>query len=395
MYSIADYGAMIADERRTRAYEAALARVIRPDSIVLDLGSGSGILAFLACRLGAHKVIAIESDNVVQLARQIAAVNGLSARIEFLHGLSTAMEPPQRCDVVVSDLHGVLPLLTQHIPSIVDVRERWLVDGGVQVPREESVFAAVIESQRAWDKHFRGWTADVGVDLSPALQVRSGTPARCDFSPDALLTEPALWASIDYRTVTSPHHEARLAWRAQRDGVGHGIALWFESLLTDGVTLSNRPGEPPTIYGQMYLPWPQPVPLHRGDCVEAQIRARLVGDDYVWVWDTAVRTAEGGRVPRTFRQSTLQSSVWSSEWLATHQLDARPTLGPRGRAALEALRAMEQGAAVGEISAALMERLPAEFPALLQSLGFVSGIRSAYGAVDDWPRSGRADRGKR
>src|SRR5262245_8636062 len=176
MCSIAAYGDLIADERRMRAYEAALARVIRPDSIVLDLGSGSGTMAFLACRLGARKVIAVESDNVVRLARQIAAVNGLAERIEFLHGLSTAMEPPQRCDVVVSDLHGVLPMFGRHIPSIVDVRERWLVDGGVQIPREESIFAAVIESQSVWDKHFRGWTADIGVDLSPALQVRSGAP---------------------------------------------------------------------------------------------------------------------------------------------------------------------------------------------------------------------------
>ena len=381
MYSVAAYGDLIADERRMRAYEAALERVVRPDSVVLDLGCGSGIMAFLACRLGAHKVIAVESDNVVQLARQIAAVNGLAERIEFLHGLSTAMEPPQRCDVVVSDLHGVLPLFTQHIPSIVDVNERWLADGGIQIPREESIFAAVIESQSVWDGHFQGWTADVGVDLSPALHVRSGATARCELEREALLTEPALWATIDYRTVMSPHREARLTWRAQRDGVGHGIALWFESILTDGVTLSNRPGEPATMFGQMYLPWPHPVRLHRGDCVQTQIRARLVGDNYVWVWDTDVHSAEAGRVPRTFRQSTLQSSVWSSEWLATRQLDARSTLGPTGRAALEALQAMEQGAAVGEISAALLERFPAEFPTLPQSLGFVSGIRSAYGAV--------------
>jgi len=378
MYSTASYGEMIADGRRMKAYEAALERVVRPGSAVLDLGSGSGIMAFLACHLGARKVIAVEPDNVVQLARQIAAVNGLAERIEFLRGVSTAMEPPHRCDVVVSDLRGVLPLFTQHIPSIVDVRKRWLVDGGVQIPREESIFAAVIESENAWDKHFRGWTADVGVDFSPALRVLAGGIEKRNFEAASLLTEPALWASIDYRTVTSPHHEARLAWRAERDGTGHGLALWFESVLTDGVTLSNRPGEPPTIYGQMYLPWPEPVSLHRGDCVEAEIRAHLIGDDYEWAWDTDVDSTEAGRVRRTFRQSTLQSSVWASEWLGTRQLDTRPTLGPRGRAALEALRAMAQGVAVGEISAALMERFPAEFRAPPQSLSFVSGLQRTW-----------------
>src|SRR5215475_4813128 len=211
MYSTAGYGAMIADKARMQAYEAALRRVVGPDSVVLDLGSGSGIMAFLACRLGVRQVIAVESDNVVQLARQIAAANGWATRIEFLQGLSTTVEPPRRCDVVVSDLHGVLPLFARHIPTIVDVRERWLVEGGIQVPREESIFAAVIESQSVWDRHFRGWTADVGVDFSPALQVLCGSFRRVVLGPETLLTDPARWASIDYRTVTSPNHEALLS----------------------------------------------------------------------------------------------------------------------------------------------------------------------------------------
>ena len=383
MYSTAGYGAMIADKARMQAYEAALRRVVGPDSVVLDLGSGSGIMAFLACRLGVRQVIAVEPDNVVQLARQIAAANGWGTRIEFLQGLSTTVEPPRRCDVVVSDLRGVLPLFARHVPTIVDVRERWLVKGGIQVPQQDSIFAAVIESQSVWDNHFHGWTSDMGVDFSPALQVRSGCIAKVALERKTLLTEPALWASIDYQTVTSPNHDGRLSWKAHRDGTGHGIVLWFESVLTDGVTLSNRPGEPPLIYGQMYFPWPQQVPLGCGDSVEARIRAHLIGDDYVWAWDTTVQPAVTGGVPRTFRQSTLEGSVWTSEWLANRRLDARPTLSPIGRAALEALRAMEAGVVVRTISENLMEQFPAEFPELRQSLSFVSGLQTAYGQQID------------
>jgi len=382
MYSIANYGAMIADEPRMHAYAAALRQVVEPNSVVLDLGSGSGIMAFLACRFGARKVIAVEPDNVLQLARQIAAASGLDARIEFLHGLSTSVERPRCCDVVVSDLRGVLPLCTRHIPAIVDVRERWLAGGGIQVPSEDSIFGAVIESQSVWDKHFQGWMANVGVDFSPAMQVRSGCMGRVALGPETLLTEPALWASIDYRTVTSPNHEARLSWRAHREGTGHGIALWFESVLADGVTLSNRPGEPPLIYGQMYFPWPKPVALHSGDCIEARIRAHLAGDDYVWAWDTYVHSGETGDAPRAFRQSTLQGSVWTSEWLAGRRLDARPALTAKGHAALEALRAMEQRATVREISLTLKERFPTEFLHLQQSVSFVSDLQSSYGAID-------------
>jgi len=373
---------MIADQPRMQAYESALRRVVAPDSVVLDLGCGSGIMGFLACRLGARKVIAVEADDVLQLARQIAAVNGWGERIEFLHGLSTAKEPPQRCDVVVSDIGGALPLFMRHIPTIVDVRERWLVQGGIQIPREDSIFGAVMESQETWNADFRGWTTDVGVDFAPAMQVLSGYMHRAVFGPETLLTGPVRWSSIDYRTVSSPNHEASLSWRVHRDGTGHGIGLWFDRVLTDGVTLSNHPGAPTTIAGQLYFPWPEPVALQSGDCVEARIRARLIGDDYVWAWDTDVRPTAMPGVPQTFRQSTLQGSVWTSERLAARRLDARTTLEPKGRAALEVLRAMEHGAAAREIAAALVGQYPAEFPEMRQSLGFVSDLQSAYGVTE-------------
>jgi precorrin-6B methylase 2 len=383
MYSTADYGAMIADKVRMHAYEAALTRVVTPNSAVLDLGSGSGIMAFLACRLGARKVIAVEPDNVVQLARQIAAANGWETRIEFLRGLSSALEPPHRCDVVVSDIGGILPLFMRHIPTIVDVRERWLVEGAIQIPQEDSIFAAVIESQATWDRHFAGWTGEMDVDFSPARQVRAGCTSKADLEgPQMLLTEPARWTSIDYRTVTSPNADAPLSWRVLREGTGHGIALWFDRVLTDGVTLSNRPGAPPTIARQLYLPWPEPVALQYGDCIKARIKAHLVGDDYVWAWDTDVHRAATGNAPKTFRQSTLQGSVWSSEWLAGRRLDARSTLTPRGRAAEEALHAMGAGVRLQEICAGLMGRFPAEFPELRQALVFVSGLQAVYGAAD-------------
>jgi protein arginine N-methyltransferase 1 len=336
-------------------------------------------MAFLACRLGARRVIAVEPDNILQLARTVADANGWGTRIEFLQGLSTAMNPPMRCNVVVSDIGGVLPLFMRHIPTIVDIRERWLVEGGIQIPQEDRIFGAVIESQGAWKRHFAGWTGDVGVDFSPAMPILSGSFKKVSFGAETLLTEPALWASIDYRSVTAPNHEARLSWRVPRDGTGHGVALWFDRMLVDGVTLSNRPGEPPTIAGQLYFPWPQPVALQHGNFVEARIRAHLVGNDYVWAWDTDIYPARTQTVSRKFRQSTLQGSMWTSEWLDNHRLDARSTLGPKGHASLVALRAMERGASIREIGAALMDQFPAEFPDLRQSLGFVSGLQNSYG----------------
>jgi hypothetical protein len=71
--------------------------------------------------------------------------------------------------------------------------------------------------------------------------------------------------------------------------------------------------------------------------------------------------------------------MWTTEWLAGRRLDARLALTAKGRAALEALRAMERQTTVQEISLALMEQFPTEFTHLQCSVSFVSGLQSVYG----------------
>src|SRR5947207_11156361 len=117
MYSLAGYCSMIAERVRTDAYTRALRQVLRPGSICLDLGTGSGFFAVLACRLGARKVIAVEPDDAIHVARAVAAANGCAERITFLQNLSTRVNLEEQADVIVSDLRGVLPLLGHHLPS--------------------------------------------------------------------------------------------------------------------------------------------------------------------------------------------------------------------------------------------------------------------------------------
>ncbi len=123
MYSVAVYGEMMGDAVRMRAYAQALREAVRPGSVVLDIGTGTGIFAMLAARFGARRVYAIEPADAIQVARDIAAANGCADRIEFIQGLSTEVSLPERADVIVSDLRGVLPLYQRHLPSIVDARD--------------------------------------------------------------------------------------------------------------------------------------------------------------------------------------------------------------------------------------------------------------------------------
>src|SRR5678809_342287 len=146
MYSLHFYGQMLADAPRMDAYAAALRHVIRPDSVVMDLGCGPGVVALLACKLGARRVYAVEPNNVVGLAREAAAANGFSDRIEFFDKLSTEVALPEPATIIVSDLRGALPFFQQHIPSIIDARKRLLAPRGVLIPRRDILWAALVEA---------------------------------------------------------------------------------------------------------------------------------------------------------------------------------------------------------------------------------------------------------
>ncbi len=119
-YGIGGYGAMIADRMRIDAYREALRLAVGPDSIVLDLGTGTGVFAFLACELGARHVYAVEPSSVIEVAREVAHQNGLDDRTTFIHESSTRVSMPEHADVLVSDMRGVLPLFERHLPAIID-----------------------------------------------------------------------------------------------------------------------------------------------------------------------------------------------------------------------------------------------------------------------------------
>src|SRR5438034_88429 len=105
-YRVEHYGEMMCDSSRMAAYDRALRAACGLDSVVLDLGTGTGIHALLACRAGARHVYAVEWSDAIAIAREIAQANGFADRITFIQGRSTDITLPEPVDVVVMDLRG-------------------------------------------------------------------------------------------------------------------------------------------------------------------------------------------------------------------------------------------------------------------------------------------------
>ena len=299
MYSLHFYGQMLADATRMEAYAEALRRTVRPDSVVMDLGCGPGVFATLACKLGARRVYAVEPENVIGLAREIAAANGCAERIEFFEKLSTDISLPEPANIIISDLRGVLPWFEQHIPSIIDARTRLLARGGVLIPHRDLLWAAVIEAPEQYEELVDPWRDDkFGLDLSEGRRLITNNWRKTYLEPEQLLAEPVCWATIDYYEVETPDIYARVSWCAARNGTAHGVAVWFDSELVDRIRFSNHPAAARMIYGVGLFPFSQPVEVAEGERIEFRLAADLVHDGYVWRWETDFPRA-------SFKQSTF------------------------------------------------------------------------------------------
>jgi len=300
---------MIADRVRGDAYARAIAATVRPDDIVVDLGTGTGIFAVLACRAGARRVYAIEPSGIIEVAREIAAANGCLDRIEFLQSDARRVELNEKANVLVTDLRGTIPFFTSSLDALIDARKRFLADGGVLIPRSDVIVAALVESPEAYAVHDRPWSAGwEGIDLTPARRLAINGMRKRMIELRELISEPANVVAIDYETIATTDFEATIELGATRDGTAHGFALWFDTQLACGIGFSNAPGSEATIYGRSFVPFESPVDLRQGDAIVIDLAARFVSadDDYLWRWNTTMKRREGESRP-LFRQSTFFS----------------------------------------------------------------------------------------
>lgn len=245
--------AMLNDRARVEAYLEALRRTVRPDDVVVDIGTGTGILALAAARAGARRVFAIEAGAMADVAQSVFAASEFGNRIELIRGWSTEVVLPERASLLVSELIGTDPLGENLLAVVADARRRLLRPDARHLPDRLRVCAlpvtippARLARHAVMEETLANWRAWYGVDLSPLRRMEhSLTRPLFHVRPQEaaawpVLTPPLVLAEYSLADFTGgavrPQAEARFA----AAGTLNGLLLYFE-LGLGPVTLSTHP----------------------------------------------------------------------------------------------------------------------------------------------------------
>ena len=136
-----EHARMLHDHRRTGDYLVALGQAVRPGDVVLDVGTGSGVLAVAAARAGARRVYAVEASDIAEVAERVFAENGVQDRVTLVRGWSRQVELPEHADLLVSEIIGNEPFEEEILETTIDARRRLLKPGARLIPHKLTLFA--------------------------------------------------------------------------------------------------------------------------------------------------------------------------------------------------------------------------------------------------------------
>jgi len=370
---------MVIDLARTQAYVAALTKTITPETVVLEIGTGTGFFALLACKLGAKKVYAVEPDNAIEIGKLCVKNNPGSERITWLQGLSTEIELPEKADIVISDLHGTLPFYNFNIHSIRDAVARHLKPGGILLPRRDKLYAVPIQSPEDYNTVEKAYASDVyGVDLSAGRSFLVNSSWRRPTTPSvAMLAEPKCWGEIDYAKVSSPNLDGECDWQIIHDGIVHGLCVWFDGDIGPDAGYSNAPNLPSLVYGNVFFPLENPLHVKKDERLLTKFSAKLIGEEYIYSWVSELFDSNGKSKAR-FKQSTFNSRPIPQKKLALASPEYIPGLGRSGMIALQVLQAANQKNSMKAIAEKLLADFPDHFGNSQQAFDAAVKILSKY-----------------
>lgn len=242
---------MVLDPLRTQPLKHAIDRVVKPGDVVLDIGTGIGLLAFFACHAGAKHVYAIDVDaESLRVAGWYTQELGLSDRITFIEGLSFSLELERKVDVIICETIGQVGFEENILATLRDAKQRLLKRNGRIIPERIELWGALA-------------------------------------SATSLLSKPQQLVVIDTQKKFDDCIHLTPHFCSTREGKLTGITCWPRVTWAKGFVTDAAPTKPRTHWGQAHLDI-SPQRVHRGEefafelIVQPDSRCKRTDTEILW-----------------------------------------------------------------------------------------------------------------
>ena len=277
---------MMNDAPRNDAYLKALNLAIGEGDVVLEIGTGSGLLSMMAADSGASAVITCEaSPTIAKSATRIIDQNGYGEKITVIDKMSTELivgkDLPRKADVVISEVLSAEFVGEGVRSTILDANQRLLSDGGRMVPESGAIKVALLGSNTEICNKIsvdlvNGYNlSDFNTIMSQKISLSlSDRPNLLSDSEDAFHIN-----LYDSKQITKS--EKILSLKVTESGLCLGVIQWLRVNLFDSIEYENTPGETASHWPTPIYLFDQPLEVTAGQILE--VRAVLLKDS-IWFY---------------------------------------------------------------------------------------------------------------
>ena len=285
---------MLADKKRTVAFYNALKESIIPGkSIVLDIGTGTGILAMMAAKLGAKRVFAVEASPIINLAREIADDNGFAKKIKFIRGYSTNLSLKNtKADIIVSETIGFTGLEENIVDIMFDAKRRFghketiLIPSGISVCCAPTSDTTTNELMNFWEKSISGFSYKKIAQLA-----KNNLYGRLLIPRETLLSEPEIMFNYKFGGSRLSKKKTTIIFKIKHRGQIAGFALWILVVLSDLQKLNSYTQN--NHWQQVFIPLNHSVKTNIGETIRLQLSVGKIKKQVSYTWDYEIRNNIG------------------------------------------------------------------------------------------------------
>ena len=237
---------MINDKDRNNFYLSALKSVIKTNSNVLEIGTGSGLLSIMAANLGANEINTCETNSIMATtARQVIKDNNLSEKINVIqkksNDIKIGTDINKPADILVSEIFSSNLLSEDVLPSLEDAKQRLISEKAKIIPEYGSIMIALFGGEDIGKNIYAEKFENIKLKKFNSIVSKKHVVQRQDLKID-LMSKTFEAFRFDFVNKSNfPSENKKIEIEATKAGRSYGVIQWIKIEMGDGLKHENHP----------------------------------------------------------------------------------------------------------------------------------------------------------